>query len=119
MIAAWKFQVAALLLLIQPKGDLDVLPADAVLIVARATGQCGDKGAERRAGRIGEIAPELARGICEAAGCVAGVEQQPRRLAGSRRQDHRSDARRVGKGWFHTGRSRWSPSHKKKNMRYQ
>src|SRR3546814_19933971 len=95
MIAAWKFQVAALLLLIQPKGDLDVLPADAVLIVARATGQCGDKGAERRAGRIGEIAPELARGICEAAGCVAGVEQQPRRLAGARRQDHRPRAAPV------------------------
>src|SRR3546814_4742252 len=38
------------------------------------------------------IAPELARGICEAAGCVAGVEQQPRRLAGARRQDHRPRA---------------------------
>src|SRR3546814_21177464 len=87
MIAAWKFQVAALLLLIQPKGDVEVLPADTVLIVARATGQCGDKGAERRAGRIGEIAPELARGICEAAGCVAGVDQQPRRLASARPQD--------------------------------
>src|SRR3546814_14757579 len=102
MIAAWKIQVAALLLLIQPKGDVDVLPADAVLIVARATGQCGDTGAERRAGRIGVIAPELARGICEAGGCVAGVEQHPRRLASS-------DERRVGKGCVGPCRFRWLP----------
>src|SRR3546814_17545915 len=102
MIAAWKFQVAALLLLIQPKGDLDVLPADAVLIVARATGQCGDKGAVRRAGRIGEIEPELARGICEAAGCVAGVE--------------RPEERRVGTECVRTCRTRWSPYTAKKEL---